>query len=176
MKAPAGSIRFGWGLPLLMSCVSVPAQTGVEAWFAPGEEVTNAVALRYKCRVALNQSPNIMIIFGANRLYGPSNETYLLENNLYADDLRFTNGICTTWPQVGTDFQTQSSLRSAIPDYNEHGWIGAQPLSPVMFPKQTYEIDGIASLWKMDTISQTNLNGVDCDVQLVRAFRVQLIP
>ena len=154
---------------LLLGSACLRAQTGVHAQFAPGEEVTNAVALRYKFRVVQNQSPVIMIIFGANRLYGPSSETYLLENNLYANGLRFADGICTTWPLLGTERPAQSSLRSAIPDYNLHGWTGAQSLSPVMFPKQTYEIDGILNLWKMDAISQTNLNGVECDVQLARA-------
>ncbi|HWX20048.1 MAG TPA: CARDB domain-containing protein [Candidatus Binatia bacterium] len=169
MNAFARSVRLlGCGL-FLLSAACLRGQTGLEAWFAPREEVTNAVSLRYKCRVAQNQSPVIMIIFGASRFYGASNETYLLENNLYADGLSFTNGICTTWPLVGTELWTRSSLRSAIPDYNEHGWTGAQPLSPAMFPKQTYEIDGISNLWKMDTVCQTNLNGTECDVQLTRA-------
>lgn len=121
-------------LGLIFGGVFAQAQTGFEVWHPPGEEVTDGVAVRYKCRVVQNTSPLIMILFGANRFYGPSDETYLIEHNLYSDDLLFTNGICTTWPQIGTDVQGSGSLRSAVPDYNEHGWIGAQPTSPSIFP------------------------------------------
>jgi hypothetical protein len=123
-------------LALLLCGGGVCAQTGFEAWFAPNEAVTNAVAAGYKFRVVQDTSPVIMILFGWNRLYGPSNETYLLENDAYADGFAFTNAVCTTWPEIGTEHYSQSSLRSDIPDYNMHGWIGAQASSPQMFPRQ----------------------------------------
>jgi len=167
LNRSASRVLLGLGCMALDS-PTLRAQTCVKAWFAPGREITNAVAVRYHCRVVENQSPNIMILCGGNRLYGPAVETYLLENNLYANGLNFADGVCTTWPQIGQNVPTQSSLRSAIPDYNEHGWIGAQPLSPAMFPRQTYEIDGTDNLWKIDMISQTNLNGVVCEVELAR--------
>ena len=154
---------------LLCWSESLHAQSGVEAWFAPGEAVTNAIAVSYKFRVIQDTAPLIVILFGWNRLYGPSNETYLLENDAYADGFAFTNPVCTTWPEIGTELFGQSSLRSDIPDYNEHGWIGARSDSPAMFPRQSYWIDGIQNLQKMDLITQTNLNGVECSVQLNRA-------
>ena len=157
-------------LPAIQLCGAVAfAQTGFEAWFPPGQEVTNAMAVSYRFRVVEDTSPAIMILFGSNRLYGPSNETYLLENDAYADGFTCTNGVCTTWPEIGTENYSHSSLRSDIPDYNEHGWIGAKSSSPQMFPRQSYWIDGINGLTKMDLITQTNMNGVECSVQLARA-------
>jgi len=164
-----GQIRVMALIALVFTAVESRGQTGIEAWFAPGEEVTNAVSVGYRFRVVQDTSPNIMILFGWNRLYGPSSETYLLENDAYADGFAYTNQACTTWPEIGTEHFSQSSLRSDIPDYNEHGWIGAQASSPIMFPRQTYWIDGITNLTKMDLITQTNMNGVDCSLQLTRA-------
>jgi hypothetical protein len=153
---------------LLFGGPGLQAQTGIVAYFAPGEEVTNGVAAFYKFRVVQDTSPIITILFGWNRLYGVSNETYLLENDVYADGFAFTNQVCTTWPEIGNELYSQSSLRSDIPDYNEHGFIGSQSSSPVMFPKQTYWIDGITNLTKMDLTTQTNMNGVECSMQLSR--------
>jgi len=155
-------------LALLVGGGEVRAQTGIVAYFAPVEEVTNAVAASYKFRVVQDTSPIITILFGWNRVYGVSNETYLLENDVYADGFAFTNQVCTTWPEIGNELYSQSSLRSDIPDYNEHGFIGSQSSSPLMFPKQTYWIDGIPNLTKMDLITQTNMNGVECSMQLSR--------
>ena len=148
------------------------ADTAINAVFAPGEEINNIVGARYKFELRQNESPFIIIVFGWNRLNGESAETYLIENNVYADGLTYPNGVCTTWPLLGQYLPATGSLRSAVPDYNRHGWVGARTLSPGMFPRQSYLIDGIDGLWKTDMISQANLNNVECAVEIQRGGMV----
>ncbi len=136
------------------------AETSINPVFAPGEEINDIVGARYKFELRQNESPFIIIVFGWNRLRGESAETCLIENNVYADGLSYPDGVCTTWPLLGEYLPATGSLRSAVPDYNRHGWVGARTLSPLMFRRQSYLIDGIDGLWKTDMISQANLNNV----------------
>jgi hypothetical protein len=68
----------------------------------------------------------------------------------------------------GTYAHREASLRVAVPDYIKKGKTGARTYAPEMFPRQTYEIDGIDGLWKTDLISQTNLNQKECSVVMTR--------
>jgi hypothetical protein len=146
----------------------VPAQTIVFNYVPAGQEIPDVVGARYRFRVDANSSPTIKILFGWHRFYGPGTDTYLLETNLYSDAYRYVDQICTTWPLQGQYLPAQGSLRVAVPDYNLHGRTGAKTLDAIMFPRQTYEIDGIAGLWKTDMISQMNINGLDGAVAITR--------
>jgi hypothetical protein len=158
-------------LPILFAISApgrVPAQTIIFNYFQAGQEIRDVVGARYKFRIDANSSPTIKIAFGWHRFYGPGSETYLLETNLYSDAFRYTDHVCTTWPLQGQYLSAQGSLRVAVPDYNLHGRTGAQTVDPIMFPRQTYEIDGIDGLWKTDMISQLNINGLDGSVAITR--------
>ena len=142
--------------------------TGAKPVFPPGEEVGDVIGVRYKFRVIANESPTIKIIFGWNRFHGDGPDTYLIESNLYADGLRYDNGVQTTWPMKGRWVPKEASLRMAVPDYNKKGKTGAKTLSPAQFPRQTYLIDGIKDLWKTDLISQMDLDSEEVKVEIVR--------
>jgi hypothetical protein len=156
----------------LLFAISVPArvlaQTIVFNYFPPGQEIRDVVNARYKFRIGANSSPTIKILFGWHRFYGTGPDTYLIETNLYSDGIRYADQTCTTWPLLGQYLPAQGSLRVAVPDYNLHGRTGAKTLDAIMFPRQTYEIDGIAGLSKTDMISQLNINGLDGAVAITR--------
>ena len=144
--------------------------------------VTDMIGTQFQTNVSQNLGNVIKIIFGANRTYGPSSETtgitYMLESNIYANSMLYADGACTTWPQVGTFVAPQASIRLAIADYPFNG--GQEPGittglltgDPVNFPVQTYEVDGIANLWKSDAISQFDVSSSDILVTIQRAGTV----
>jgi hypothetical protein len=130
---------------------------------------------QYRFRVVTNTSPSIKIIFGFNSLYNPGSAiVYDMESNVYSSTLTFANGGCTTWPQIGTSTESVASLRNATADYPFH--YGQQPAvgsaintsDPVNWPVQTYIVDNIPKLWKSDSISQFNINGIEGLVTIQR--------
>jgi hypothetical protein len=130
---------------------------------------------QYRFQVVANPSPGLKIIFGFNGLYNPgSANVYDMESNVYSSTLTFANGGCTTWPLLGTNTDSVASLRNATADYPFHS--GQQPAvgsaintsDPVNWPVQTYIIDNIPNLWKSDSISQFNINGIEGLVTIQR--------
>lgn len=142
--------------------------TGVHPVWAGNTPPQDGVGVRFKFYVADNNSNHLKILFSDSRLCGSQLDTYLLEYNLYDEGLRFDDWVYTTWPMQGTHVSGESSLRVAVPDYVAAGKTGAKTYSPEMFPRQTYEIDGIVGLWKTDLISQTNMNRQECRVTMIR--------
>jgi len=142
--------------------------TGICPVWAGDSPPQDGIGIRFKFYVADNSSDYLKIIFSDSRLCGSQQDTYLLEYNLYDEGLRFDDWVYTTWPMQGTHVAGESSLRVAVPDYVAAGKTGAKTCSPEMFPRQTYEIDGIAGLWKTDLISQTNMNQQECRVTMMR--------
>jgi FG-GAP-like repeat len=130
----------------------------------------NVVGLRYNARVERNDSTSPKIIFTARRLWNPQNPspTYLLESNLYSYRYAFTDDQCTNFPPVGTLMPAKSALWVSVPDYNMLGKIGAKTHAPSMFPRQTIQIDGIAGLQKVETISQIDITGKDISIEYSR--------
>jgi hypothetical protein len=133
-----------------------------------GSAPTDAVGVRFRFYVADNVSESLKLIFGASRLYGPGSDTYLMEYNVYDRGLRYDDWVSTTWPLQGTYTNQEASLRVAVPDYIQKGKTGVRSFDTEMFPRQTYEIDGIDGLWKTDLISQANLNQVEGSVMVTR--------
>ncbi len=127
---------------------------------------SDIVGVRYRVQVKANRSASLRLIFGVTRLTTPgSTTTYLLESNVYSSRLSYGDGGCTTWPLQGEYREAEASLRLAIPDYNYHFGVtpsittGILSRDPAGYPVQTYQIDGIANLYKSDAISQRSLNG-----------------
>jgi len=141
--------------------------TGIlPVWDGPAP--TDGIGMRFRFYVADNESESLKLIFADSRLRGPQPDTYLLEYNIYDNGLRYDDWVYTTWPLQGTYAQQEASLRVAVPDYIGEGKTGAKTFDPLMFPRQTYEIDGIDGLWKTDLITQTDLNQIEGSVMMTR--------
>lgn len=145
--------------------------------FAPAipSGVDDLIGVRATFQVVTNQSQIGKIIFNNHSLSSPGSAiTYNIENNVYSSDLLFANGGCTTYPPAGTATDGRASLRNATPDYPYAS--GQQPAlgsaintsDSINWPVQTYLIDNIANLYKSDSISQANLNGVVVVVTIQR--------
>ncbi len=148
---------------------------GFGPYFQPGQEITNAVAIRYKFRVNQNSSPLLKIVFTGRRLYNPSSPTYtyLLEANLYTYWVQYTdNAFNCSWPLQGQYFYGQSGLWVSIPDYpgesQRPSLVGVRPSNLQMFPRQNSGIDNIPGLTKIETISQMDITGKDISIQYYR--------
>ena len=143
---------------------------GVRAYFTPGLEPQDITGLRYKFHVADNNQAglDLKILFGFMRLYTPGAiDTYLLESNLYTRGLFYNDPTCTTWPLIGTFVGSETSLRLAVPDYIGQGKTGAKTFAPLVFPRQSYLIDGLL-VPKTDAIYQLNLNQMTTEVIITR--------
>ncbi len=148
--------------------------TNARVYFPPGSEINDIVGLRYAFNVAANTQSglDLKILFGFMRFYGTGGpETYLLESNLYASRLSYSDQVCTIWPLLGTPTGSEASLRVAVPDFNELGKTGAKTFDPIVFPRQSYKIDD-GPIDKTDMISQLNLNGITGEVEIVRGSTV----
>jgi hypothetical protein len=153
---------------------------GVGPYFQPGQEIANAVAIRYKFRVNQNSSPaGVKIVFTYRRLYNPSTPTYtyLLEANLYNYWVQYTDTSCQGWPPQGQRFFGQSGLWVSIPDYMTQAdqtpnprpsLVGVRPSNTQMFPRQNSGIDNIPGLTKIETISQMDITGKDISIHYYR--------
>ncbi|MEH6589816.1 MAG: hypothetical protein V7746_06165 [Halioglobus sp.] len=143
---------------------------GVRAYFAPGQGPEDITGLRYKFHVADNNQtgPGLKILFGGMRVFTPGAiDTYFLESNLYTRGLHYSDPTCTSWPLLGTLVGSESSLRFAVPDYVGLGKTGAKTFSPLIFPRQSYLIDGLPYP-KTDAISQLNLNQTTTQITITR--------
>jgi len=140
--------------------------------FAP----VDLTGVQYRFRVVTNTSQALKIVFGFNYLYAPGSAIggYEIESNVYSGTLLYGSGGCTTWPPVGNYLEAYSSLRNATADYPFNA--GQQPSvgsaintsDNVSWPVQTYLVDNIPNLWKSDSISQFNINGIDARVTIQR--------
>ena len=143
--------------------------------FAKGEEIRDAVKLRYKCQVVENQCfrPEMWkIIFMFHFFHTPQNaKTYELQTNLYT--WRFV------YPHLsrrspGEDVKGlrnlagETSLFCSVPDNYQDKRMGAQSRAPAMFPTLDQEIDGIKGLWKREQVSQTNVSGKTLSIEIAR--------
>lgn len=159
-----------WIVCFAMCTAGVPAWgglTGIQpVWDGPAP--IDGIGVRFRFYVADNDSQALKLIFADSRLRGTGDDTYLLEYNIYDRGLRYDDSVYTTWPLQGTYAYQEASLRVAVPDYILDGKTGAQTFAPEMFPRQTYEIDGIDGLWKTDLITQTDLNQVEGSVLVTR--------
>lgn len=148
-----------WGIPYGLTGI-------LPVWDGPAP--TDGVGIRFRFNVSENESEHLKLIFGSSSLRGPGSDTYLVEYNIYDRGLYYNDGTQTTWPLLGSYVYQQASLRVAVPDYMLKGKTGTRTFDPVMFPRQTYEIDGIDGLWKTDLMSQTDMNQTEGNVILTR--------
>lgn len=146
--------------------------TGISPVWPENRVPYDVVAIRFSFHIPVSESP-LKLMFCFNRLwngydYGP----YLIEANLYECGLRYGDGILTNWPMAGEYRPNEASLRIAAEDYFNSRKVGAKTTAPSMFPRQTYEIDGLENVMKTDLVSQRDMTGEDFAVTIERGSLV----
>jgi hypothetical protein len=147
----------------------------LDASFAPGEEVRDAVKLRYRCRVAENECDSAekwKILFMFHFLHGPGNaKTYELQSNLYSWRFMYPH---LSRRKAGGEVEGlrnlagETSLFLSVPDNHKDRRVGARSRATEMFPTLDQEIDGIQDLWKREQVSQVNLTGKTISIEIAR--------
>jgi len=147
----------------------------LDSFFEPGDEVNDAVKLRYNCQVVENQCsrPEMWkIIFMFHFLHGPEGaKSYELQSNLYS--WRFAYPHLSRRKAGGEvaglrNLAGESSLFLSVPDNHKDGKVGARSHAPDMFPTLDQEIDGIRDLWKREQVSQMNATGKTISIEIAR--------
>lgn len=147
----------------------------LDSFYEPGQEVSDAIKLRYKCQVVENRCarPEMWkIIFMFHFLHAPGNATpYELQSNLYT--WRFAYPHLSKRKTSGEvqglrNLAGESSLFLSVPDNHKDKKIGARSLSPNMFPTLDQEIDGFKDLWKREQVSQVNVTGKTLSIEIAR--------
>jgi len=146
----------------------------LDSYFEPGQEVPDAVKLRYKCQVVENQCPRPemwKIIFVFQFLRGSGPQPYELQSNLYT--WRFVYPHLSRREANGEvrglqNLAGETSLFLSVPDNHRDKRIGARTRAPSMFPTLDQEIDGIKDLWKREQVSQSNVTGKVLSIEVAR--------
>lgn len=147
----------------------------LDSFFEPGQEVGDAVKLRYKCQVVENQCarPEMWkIIFMFHFLHAPGNaKSYELQSNLYT--WRFAYPHLSKRKTSGEvqglrNLAGESSLFLSVPDNHKDKKTGARSHAPDMFPTLDQEIDGFRDLWKREQVSQANVTGKALSIEIAR--------
>jgi|GEM_PF-3912895 len=151
----------------------------LDAYFAPGQEIDDAVKLRYRCRVAENTCTGAemwKIIFGFHFLHTPGNaKTYEIQSNLYSWRFAYPHPSArkASGEVEGLRFLPgESGLFLSVPDNHRDQKVGAQTRSPKMFPTLDQEIDGLRGLWKREQVSQANVTGETIALEIARGEMV----
>ena len=147
----------------------------LDAYYEPGQEIPDAVKLRYKCCVLENRctTPEMWkIVFMFHFLHGPGNaKAYQLESNLYS--WRFAYPHLSKRDTQGRveglrHFAGESGLFLSVPDNHKDKRVGARTRAADMFPTLDQEIDGFKDLWKREQVAQTNLTGKILSIEVAR--------
>lgn len=149
---------------------------GATVGITPVEPVERVVKLRYKLRCQENHttSAGLKIFFTGFTVYTPgAADVYQLEANLYSMWIEYADQGCAPWPpqQHGPNHFGEAGLWASIPDYARKGRVGVRPADANtlrLFPRISTGIDNIPGLTKIETISQTNLNGRDLELEFSR--------
>lgn len=147
----------------------------LDSYYEPGNEVNDAVKLRYKCRVVENECVRgemWKIIFMFHFMHTPGHpKPYEIQSNLYT--WRFAYPHLSRRKTSGEveglkNLQGESSIFLSVPDNYKDKKIGARSLSPKMFPTLDQEIDGFKDLWKREQVSQVNITGKTLSIEIAR--------
>jgi hypothetical protein len=157
---------------------------GFKPHFQPGQEITNAVAIRYKFRVnqMLNRSAvaSFKIIFTGLSLYHPNNTTYsypgAVQANIITRWYQYTDPACNLrgQPPPGQPIFGQPGLWVSVADYPTQAnpprpsLIGVRPSNKQMFPRRSGEADSTPGLTLIETISQMDITGKDISIHIYR--------
>ena len=163
------------------SAQDAPAKTYgsafLDACFEPGQDIPDAVRLRFKCQVAENGCSRRgdrqvwKIIFMNHFLAGDTGSRWReFESNLYSWRFTYPHLIRMVpgQPSARRDIQGESSLFLSISDNYRDRKVGARSRDQAMFPTMDQEIDAIKDLWKREQVSQADLTGKTLTVEVAR--------
>jgi len=133
-----------------------------------------AVAARFSFFVATNSGsvnafPKIKILFTTFRVWGgrPGDPAdYMIETNIYSSRWTYHDYAYPARGLEGVETYDEASIRIATHDVN--GQTGCKTFAPAVFPRQSYNVDGIPGLYKTDMMCQANLNGQTGTVEISR--------
>jgi hypothetical protein len=147
----------------------------LEPYFEPGQEIHDAVKLRYKCQVVENQCtrPDTWkIIFMFHFFQTPGNSKgYEIQSNLCTWNFAYphlSRRNARGEVQGLRNFAGKSSLFLSVPDNHKDRRTGARSHVPEMFPTLDQEIDGIKDLWKREHVSQLDVTGKTLTIEIAR--------
>jgi hypothetical protein len=149
----------------------------LDAYFEPGQGISDAIKLRFKCQVAENSCSRRgnqqvwKIIFMNHFLAGDVGERWReFESNLYSWRFTYPHRIKMVpgQPSPRRDIQGESSIFLSISDNYRDRKAGASSRNISMFPTMDQEIDAIKDLWKREQVSQANITGKTVAVEVTR--------
>ena len=146
----------------------------IQAFYEPGKEVQDAVALRYRFHVAVNdgvQANFWKIVFLYTRFYSADKKNqcnlrclHLSNRPVYehSENPREggKEGMKTCTAEAGLNF--------SVADDHRTGKLGSRTQDVTMFPKRLHEVDGISGYWSHAHFAQRNLNGQTVTVEITR--------
>lgn len=149
----------------------------LDAVYQPGQEINDAIRLRYKCQVTKNecqpkkQEGVWKIIFMFHALSGDSGAPFRgFQSNLYSWRFEYPHLLRLTGGREGSrrNFQGQTGLFMSVPDDHRDKKVGARTRVPAMFPTMDQEIDGFKDYWKREQIAQLDLTGKQVTIDIAR--------
>ena len=160
-------------LPLLhpQALPATSGLTGVDCVWPTEAPPTRVTGFRFSFHIT--EATTFAILFSFRYLSssdGMAASSYVIEPNIYEGGLYYPDGTLTSWPMAGTNVWGEGSLRLAVDHPGNGAEIGTFPQQPTMFPRMTYNPDGLLQTWKTDMISQTNLVGKDCSVAFTKGL------
>ncbi len=166
----------------LLLCLATPggaaAQCNGNLDLVPVNLPANIVRFRRAMQVVANVStnPSFKILFDNVRLAPapPGLAPYFLSSDIFSARFVHPDGVCTTWPPIGTWHHGQSMLHLNLDDYPNYqqagtGKAGIKTTNPTLFPRETIEVDGLPGLWSRGAEFQANVNGIRFVVDVARA-------
>ncbi len=140
----------------------------LDAYFDPGQEIRDAVRLRYRCRVEANecQAPGTWkIVFMFIKFYKPgSNKTYSIQS-------QFNTGR-KVYPHLSRNksrvIPGDTGFSIGVTDNKRDRRVGAHSLSPDFFPTLDAEVDYIQDLWRRTHFAQVSMLGENITVEISR--------
>ena len=146
--------------------------SAVNVFFPPGQEIKDAVALRYKFQVVENEGAGRggKIVFGACRLADATGQRrpYALQQNFYTSRAEYSDPVCDAAFPLFDSFRQEACLVLALSDLDNTGQIGAKTYDPVMLPRYFSLVDGRVELPNITLRLQQNMNGKVGEVYVSR--------
>ena len=138
--------------------------------FESGQNPESITALRYKFFIAANESrDNLKKIIVTLSFSGAGSDSYAIEANIFSAKAVFTDYACADgWQALNQLSNAKSSLRIGVSHNLAKDKIGIKTSDISIFPRITYENNGIEGLWKSEVVSQDNLDAKEGVIEISR--------
>ena len=147
----------------------------LDPYFEHGQEIRNAVKVRYRCQVVRNECTEYemwKIVFMFHALHKEGNpKPYLVQGQLMTNRFVYPHPSRRVGTEEVKDFKNipgQAGLYVSVPDNHRDRKVGAMTRSPAFFPQMDSEIDYIKGFWSRAHMSQADLNGKEVAIEVAR--------